>query len=115
MTSLSSHCWLRLPRTLNGVDAKRKSLSTILAENLRRLKRKPGLESQPKMGARSRVGQRTVGRSLNEETSPRLSTLERLADGCNVDPWELLMPEEEARVYEQFKAFRKIVGSDPPK
>ena len=106
---MSSHPWLGLAYTLPYVDAKRKSLATILAHNLARIMKKPGYESQPKMKSKSGVGQRTVGRTLKSETATRLSTLEKLADGCNVDPWELLMPEDEAKMYEEFKAFRKIV------
>lgn len=64
-----------------------------LAENLRALMNAtPDLNSQPKVGKRSKIDQRTVGRILNCENSPTLKQIDALAEAFGLLPWQLLVP-----------------------
>lgn len=65
----------------------------VLAQNLRALMaRTPDLDSQPKVAARSGVGQRTVGRILLGQVAATIDTLDALANAFGMSAWELLDP-----------------------
>lgn len=49
--------------------------------------------SQEAVGRRSGLPQRTVGRLKNGSTAASLTTLEAIAKGLGVEPWQLLIPD----------------------
>lgn len=56
------------------------------------MKANPELGSQPRVGKRSKIDQRTVGRILNCENSPTLKQIDALAEAFGLLPWQLLVP-----------------------
>lgn len=71
-----------------------KVISSTLSANLKGLMAdvKYGLESQPKVASKAKVGQRTVGRALKGEVSITVGSLEGLAHAFGIAPWQLLHP-----------------------
>jgi len=71
-----------------------KKVAEVLVENLKVLDKlhQEKLGSQPKIAKEGGVGQRTVGRALKGEVSPRLTSLDGFAKAFNVQPWQLLHP-----------------------
>jgi len=91
MTSLSSHTWLRGIDTLTFMPP---TIKNLFQKNLLALleRQEKTTASQPKLANRGGIGQRTVGRALKSEVSPRLTTIEGLAKSFEVAPWQLLHP-----------------------
>lgn len=50
------------------------------------------LRTQTAVGKRAGVDQRTVGRILNQEHSPNLVQIGKLAAAFGLQPWQLLVP-----------------------
>jgi transcriptional regulator with XRE-family HTH domain len=74
---------LELPTGLRGALAR--NLATIMD-------RSPAFDSQPKIAAKSKIGQSTIGRILRAEVPVTLDNLEALAKGLTLEPWQLLVP-----------------------
>ncbi len=72
-----------------------RNVREILAANLRALgrQRRDELGSQPKVAARAKVGQRTVGRAMKGEVAATIDSVERLARACGIEVWQLLHPD----------------------
>jgi len=74
----------------------RKTLVEVLAENTKALMLKRGLKqatvSENAARAGKKIDQRTVGRVCNAEFPAQVPTLEGLAAGIGVEPWQLLVP-----------------------
>lgn len=78
----------------------RYSARKTLAENLRQLMEQPGMDSQAKVAAKAsrpkgeKVGQTTISLLLDPDqpVSPRLQTIEAVADAFGVQAWQLLHP-----------------------
>jgi hypothetical protein len=75
-------------------DAREASESmTILAANLRLLmQQSPDLNSQPKVSARAKVAQRTVGRALKASHAIQIDKLDAIAAAFGLAAWQLLDP-----------------------
>lgn len=72
----------------------------VLSDNLKALMRDhPEWASQRKLAAKAGIDQRTVGRILNQEHSPNLIQVEKLAEVFEVQPWQLLAPHLGAGLY----------------
>ncbi|RDK01452.1 helix-turn-helix domain-containing protein [Paraburkholderia lacunae] len=70
---------------------KKTPILTVLATNLRQaMARHPTLDTQMRLGQRSGISQRTVGRMLNGEVNPQLGHVEAVADALGVTVTELL-------------------------
>jgi len=106
---------------------------SVLSVNLKALMAaSDSYKSQRQVAAKAGMDQRTVGRILNEEHSPTLVQLERLAGAFNLMPWQLLVPgldphnlpvtqltETERNLYSRMReiasGFGKLDGdTDPP-
>lgn len=76
---------------------KNKPLIEVLATNVRSLMKDRGLKQatvSKHATTRGRtIDQRTVGRVLNAEFPAQVSTIEALAIGIGVEPWQLLVPD----------------------
>lgn len=73
-----------------------KTASQILAANLVALRdADPVLTSQGKIGAKSGMNQRTVGRIINMEHEPTFAQLTKLAKAFGLQPWQMLVPNLE--------------------
>lgn len=71
-----------------------KNIEDILAENVEKLMSAHiDLNSQAKLGKKSGVGQRTVGRILNKEGFPTADKLAKIAAAFELMPWQLLVPD----------------------
>jgi transcriptional regulator with XRE-family HTH domain len=70
------------------------NLNEIVVRNLRALVERDGV-SQQLLAQRAGMQQRTVGRILNGEVAPHLSSLDALAGALDVPAWALLMPRLE--------------------
>jgi hypothetical protein len=69
------------------------SVEHVLAVNLGRLmEAHPDLSTDTKLGARTKLGQRTIYRMLRAQTSPRLESLQAVARQFDLQPWQLLVP-----------------------
>lgn len=66
------------------------SARKILAENIRTLVKLAG--SQPALVKLTRVPQKTISRAVNDENAANLDTLNDLARGMGIEPWQLLVP-----------------------
>ena len=53
------------------------------------------LNSQPKVGAASRVAQTSIGRILRGEQSPTLDVVHKIAHAFGLEPWQMLVPDLE--------------------
>lgn len=73
-----------LPDNLRGVLAT--NLETILTKVV-------ALNSQPKIAAKGKIGQSSVGRVFRAEVAVNLDNVEALAKAANVAPWQLLVPD----------------------
>lgn len=51
------------------------------------------LTTQRALAARAGIDQRTVGRVLNQEHSPNLAQITKLAEAFDLLPWQLLVPD----------------------
>lgn len=63
---------------------------SVLADNVRTLVDFAG--SQPALKAMTGVPQKTISRALHDENAASLDTLNDLARGCGLHPWQLLVP-----------------------
>lgn len=74
-----------------------KSLINVLADNLRAVMKVRDLTQNKVAEAAKRGGktidQRTVGRVLNAEFPATVTTLEAVAKGAGIEPWQLLRPD----------------------
>ena len=74
-------------------DMGRKRLRQTVAANLTALMDRPGLKiSQERLGARSGLAQRAIGRIRNGEVAATLDSVEALADAFGLQAWQLLYP-----------------------
>jgi transcriptional regulator with XRE-family HTH domain len=72
----------------------------VLSANLKVLMgRSPELASQRKLALKAGIDQRTVGRILNQEHSPNLIQVGKLAEVFDVQAWQLLAPNLGAGLY----------------
>lgn len=67
------------------------SASEVLAENLRKLIDRVG--SQVALAEATQVPQKTISRAINAENAANLDTLNDLAQGLGLEPWQLLAPD----------------------
>lgn len=71
-----------------------KNIEDILAENVAKLMEAHiDLSSQTKLGKKSGVGQRTVGRILNKEGFPTADNIAKIAAAFELMAWQLLVPD----------------------
>lgn len=70
----------------------------VFADNVKRLMgaEDPAL-SQPVLAGRAKMHQRTLGRIINNEVTPTLEMMVRIAAGLDVHLWQLLVPELDPR------------------
>lgn len=68
------------------------ALSKVIARNARFLKDKLDIK-EDEVARRAGFAQKTFNNILNENHKPTLLTVEKLAHGFRVEPWELLKPE----------------------
>lgn len=73
-----------LPENLRGTLAR--NLETILTKV-------PALNSQPKIAAKGKLGQSSVGRVFRAEVAVNIDNVEGLAKAANLQPWQLLVPD----------------------
>jgi transcriptional regulator with XRE-family HTH domain len=52
----------------------------------------PHLNSQPKVAARSGLGQTSIGRILRKEAGATVDSLDLIARAFGIEPWHLLVP-----------------------
>lgn len=69
-----------------------KRAAEVLAANVQRLMDYIGEGTQTGLEKATKVPQKTISRALNQENSPQLATIEDLARGCGLEPWQLLVP-----------------------
>jgi len=73
--------------------AKIRSSRDVIARNLSNLMEvTPHLNSQPKVAARSGLGQTSIGRILRKEAGATIDSLDLIARAFGVEPWHLLVP-----------------------
>lgn len=71
-----------------------RNIEQIAADNLAALMaRKVDLDSQPKVAAKSGVGQSTIGRLLRKEGSASIGTIAAVAEAFKLRPMDLLDPQ----------------------
>lgn len=71
---------------------KQRSSRQILAENLAKLmSSRPELDSQPKVAARSGLGQTSISRLLRQDASATTDSLDQIARAFGMEPWQLLV------------------------
>jgi SOS-response transcriptional repressor LexA len=71
-----------------------RNLDKLIALNIKHLMdAAPNLRSQPKLAAKSGVGQTTIGRILRAEVSPTTESLAGIADAFNISVQQLMNPE----------------------
>lgn len=64
----------------------------VLAANVQRLMDFVGEGTQTGLEKATKVPQKTISRVLNQENSSQLATIEDLARGAGLEPWQLLVP-----------------------
>lgn len=80
----------------SGVNAIK--LRQVLAANLRAaMQKNPAISTQPKLEAKSGVGQSTISRILKEQGAATLDVIADLAKAVGCQPWELLVDDDETR------------------
>ena len=72
-------------------------LKTLAANLAALMQASSEMPSQSAVAKRAGMDQRTVGRILNEEHSPTITQLERLARAFGLEPWQLLVPSLDPR------------------
>jgi plasmid maintenance system antidote protein VapI len=58
---------------------------------------KSGLDTQPKLAAKSHVSQSHISRLLDQESGVSIDVVERLAAAFDCQPWELLVDNDAMR------------------
>lgn len=89
---LSSNLLLDEPGMLRGMGRKVSHLGKVVAANVKRLRAELGI-TEEEVKRRSGISQKTFNNIANAEHSPTISTIEKVAKGLGVDPWELMLPE----------------------
>lgn len=87
----ASNCLLRSGNRLRGMG-KREPISDVLADNLGRLMKARGINSQPELHKLSKVSQKTINNIFNRRNAPQLDTVEKLAGALKVELYQLLCP-----------------------
>ncbi len=73
--------------------AKNRTSREVIAKNLFHLMESaPHLNSQPKVAARSGLGQTSIGRILRTEAGATVDSLDAIAKAFGIEPWHLLVP-----------------------
>ncbi len=83
-----------MPADSNYYLHMKKTLRDVVANNIARIMDDPAAPlTQEAVGRRSGIPQRTVGRLKNGSSAASLTTLEAIAKGLGVEPWQLLIPD----------------------
>lgn len=64
----------------------------ILSTNLTKLVEQVGVDSQNRLGKRSKVAQTSIGRYIHKTVSPSVDKLEKIAHSFGLEAWQLLVP-----------------------
>lgn len=85
---LASHSWYG-PRVKR--EAKDKVVA-VLADNLGKIMSARKYTQTDLQGV-TRVPQRTISRVLRKDNAARIDSIEAIAHGCDLEPWQLLVPK----------------------
>lgn len=112
----NSNHLLGLPGMLWDMGEDRTTARQLVAKNLARLMAgSPSLNTQEKVGSKAGIKQRTVGYLLNPESadmkSPKLDTVEKVAQAFGLEPWVLLV-DPDTFGEELTKMLRRPVTTD---
>lgn len=95
MRRIKPHLVYKVNRIRFGLSPKlgfmeRTKIAEILSRNLSAILEKEK-RTQTKTGEAAGTSQSTVGRIINFESSPGANTLEKVAAGFNLEPWQLMV------------------------
>jgi transcriptional regulator with XRE-family HTH domain len=92
---LSDHLWME---NTDSPDDEISPQRRVFGENIKRLmESRPSLDSNPKLGARANIGIATISRIINGQSAATLDTVASLAKAFGVEPWQLLVPNLDAK------------------
>lgn len=86
----------------------KKSVITILAENLRALMAAtPALSSSPKVASKGGVSARTINNAEKARHDPKLSSVEAIARRFGLETYQLLIPSEDKDFFDLCRAWNQ--------
>ena len=82
----------------------------ILAKNVLRLMDETGIDTQPALATKAKVGQSHISRIVNGRQSVGIDVVEAVSAALGCQPWELLIDNEETRraAYERILRVRDL-------
>jgi transcriptional regulator with XRE-family HTH domain len=69
----------------------------IVGANIERARKAVGLETQPQLAKKAKIGQSSISRIENCESSPTVDMLVQIGNAVGLEPWELLANDEATR------------------
>lgn len=90
--ALSSNLLLAAQSNMLPMGRRVSHLGKVVAGNVKRLRAELGI-TEEEVKRRSGISQKTFNNIANAEHSPTISTIEKVAKGLGVDPWELMLPQ----------------------
>lgn len=92
-----------------------RALETLAANLQRLMDADKELSTQSAVAKRAKVDQRAIGRILNRENEPTTEKLAKLAKAFDLEPWQLLVPDLDARnpplLASQTEALKKLYAN----